>query len=345
MKSLWGVIVIVGLGCGNKTEPDKADHAEKKVVEPKAHPLTNADKPEATAAFFGTKIGPLGPLAKLKMGMTQAEVKAAAPEFFNAKGSDQLVDAPVKDLAYGVSFLDGRVNSFRISNLGKGDYRPAIAKAWGPGIDAKDEIDRAETVWFDPQTHWRAVAEAPTTIGGSITIMQYLPAADLLGPDPVAFAAFPKPLLGATADEVRAGYPQYFESQTKEQLDASAKKAEDEAKSMGVANANLGRASAGLTDLKLPPTEWDGMYTSVLLLFDDTTHKVREYHFTITDKNAPGAKEATLALFKKKWGEPKVKKSYKEQLIFHAKAPAITISRDAMDAGWEVEVAPKPDDF
>ena len=48
---------------------------------------------------------------------------------------------------------------------------------------------------------------------------------------------------------------------------------------------------------------------------------------------------------KKKWGEPKVKKSSKELLIFHAKNPAITVARDAMDGGWEITVAPKPDDF
>jgi hypothetical protein len=40
-----------------------------------------------------------------------------------------------------------------------------------------------------------------------------------------------------------------------------------------------------------------------------------------------------------------VKKSYKEQRIFHAKDPTITIARDAVDGGWEIEVAPKPDDF
>ena len=338
------VIAITCLGCGNKTEPDKKAEPDKKLVESKPTRAAPVERAEVTPAFFGAKIGPMGSLTKLKIGMTEAEVKAAAPEFFDGKGHDQLTDSTVKDLDYGVSFLDGRINSLRLANLGKGDYRPQIATAWGPGIDAKDEIDRAETVWFDPQTHWRAIAEAPTTVGGALTITQYTPIAEALGPDPVELAIFPKPILGATADELRAAYPQFFQSQTKEQLDASAKQAEEDAKKMGV-NANLGRASAGLTDLKLPPMEWDGMYTSVLLMFDDKTGKVTSYHFTVTDKNAPGAKEASLALFKKKWGEPKVKKSYQEKLIFHAKNPSITISRDAMDGGWEIEVAPKPDDF
>jgi hypothetical protein len=337
------ILLMAALALAACSKSSESESKSSKVTEP-ATATPKAARPEpkpATAADFGKVPAPFGMLAKLKIGMTEAEAKAAAPQFWDKKGESRLVDTDWQDLHYSISFVDGRLNHFGLSNLGKTDLRGLLKQAWGPGIEAKNDIDYPYTVWFDAQTRWRAIVEARD--GGGLELTQYLPIEALLGPDPVELAVFPKPMLGASPAELQASYPDLFQHKTKEQLDAASRTAEAQAKQLGT-DVKLGSASTDLTTMKLPPLEWSSMYTDVLLLFDEAKTKLRIYKITINDKGAPGAADTTLALMKKKWGEPKVKKTYKEKLIFRPKQPAIVVERDATDRGWEITYGAKLDD-
>jgi hypothetical protein len=336
--ALW-TILLSASACGkNSSESrEKSPPSEHARPEPPAKPEPKAPTPEA----FGKTVAPFGILTRLKIGATEAEVKTAAPEFFDGKGGEKLVDSEWKDLHYSISFVDHRLNSFGLSSLGTDSpgLRTVLKAAWGAGTDAEDDIHHRYTAWFDPSARWRAELDD----SGRLSLTQYLPAATVLGDDPIAIAIFPKPVLGATSDELRRDYPDMFQYLTKATLDTEAAQAEAHAKQLGT-DVDLGRASVDLTLMTLPPLEWDSFHNEVLLFFDDK-HRVRSYTLTIHDKGTPGVNEQTLALLKKKWGEPKAHKTYKEKLVFHANKPVIVVEREATGAGWEITVAATDDDL
>jgi hypothetical protein len=239
------ILLMAALALAACSKSSESESKSSKVTEP-ATATPKAARPEpkpATAADFGKVPAPFGMLAKLKIGMTEAEAKAAAPQFWDKKGESRLVDTDWQDLHYSISFVDGRLNHFGLSNLGKTDLRGLLKQAWGPGIEAKNDIDYPYTVWFDAQTRWRAIVEARD--GGGLELTQYLPIEALLGPDPVELAVFPKPMLGASPAELQASYPDLFQHKTKEQLDAASRTAEAQAKQLGT-DVKLGSASTDL---------------------------------------------------------------------------------------------------
>jgi hypothetical protein len=54
----------------------------------------------------------------------------------------------------------------------------------------------------------------------------------------------------------------------------------------------------------------------------------------------PGAKDDLLALFKKKWGEPKPGRELgNDVLVFHASAPRVTIKDNTIVHAWNVRLS------
>ena len=71
--------------------------------------LAACGKKPATKELFGAKVTPPGVLAKIKPGMTLAEVKAIAPDATEDKAQGWLVGQPASDVKLYVGLLDNAV--------------------------------------------------------------------------------------------------------------------------------------------------------------------------------------------------------------------------------------------
>ncbi len=87
-----------------------------------------------------------------------------------------------------------------------------LEQAWGPGLVAKDAINRPMTVWLDEASGWRAIWEDETGDMGSLEFTNYLSLPALIGAGPGDFAVFTTPVLGATEDELTKAYPGLYDA-------------------------------------------------------------------------------------------------------------------------------------
>lgn len=295
-------IAVLVVACGKDTDQAKNEKAPDppKAVEPAKPPPKQA---KTTAAALGkTPAAPFGKAAKLTIGMSEADAKAAAPEFFGASGPQE-VDSAEDALKFSIGFDRGRLTKIVVKSTSYDNLEKLAAEAWGPGTRNKATMGEEEA-WFDPKNHTRAVADS-----SEVELSEYVPLDELLGPG-VELAAFPKPIVGVTFDDLKTSYPANV-------------KPED------------------TKHLFFPPTEWGraDMDTHLFLLF--RKNKVTNYQFDVRDNGGDAAKEAALASFKKKWGEPKLLKPYgsdRESMVFHKKKPLIEINRDVDNKSWNVQV-------
>jgi hypothetical protein len=294
-RTIAVVILLVACGKDDKSKDKAPDPTSKTVVEPKPEPPKK--KAETTAAALGKTIGPFGKIANLKWGMTEAEVNAAAPDLVDVEHA--LEFTPEYELGK-LARVEARSTSFaRMENI--------AAEAWGKGTVAKGIIGE-ETYWFSPATHTRAVAHS-----SELVIGEYLPLEELLGPDKVQLAIFPKPVWGVSLEDVTATYGDKMKPEEK------------------------------LHHIYFPPTEYDRERLAVFLLYSKGKGKVASASFEIND--GPD-QAAILAAFEKKWGKPKLKKGYgsdKEDMIFHSKNPLIQVDRSVRIKAFDVRIRPKDD--
>jgi hypothetical protein len=294
MKRTIAVAILL-VACG-KADEKAPEPATKTVVEPAPEPPKK--KAETTAASLGKTIGLFGKIANLKWGMTEAEVKAALPELVDAEHA----------LEFKPEYELGKLARVEVRSTSFGRMEKLAAEAWGPGTVAKGIIGE-ETYWFSPATHTRAVAHS-----SEIVIGEYLPLEELLGPDKVQLAIFPKPAWGVSLEDVQANY-----------------------------GARMNPDEKKLHHIYFPPTEYDRERVSVFLLYSKGKGKVDSASFEIND--GPD-QAAILAAFEKKWGKPKLKKGYgsdEEDMIFHSKNPLIQVDRSVRIKAFEVRIRPKDD--
>ncbi len=300
MKHLW-LIAIALAACGkdkpkDAPKPEPAKHVEEAPPKPK--------KVEATAETFGkTPATPFGKVAKLKLGMTEADAKAAAPELFPAKS---ISDGGV---TYKLVIERDRLVRIEIKDDNYNNLEKLVAQAWGPGTMGKGVLGDENPYWFDAANNTRAVADS-----SDLVLSEYLPIDKLLGgSDTVEIAALAKPVYGITLEELAKNYA----GQMKDDK-----------------------------HIVLPPAEWDHDGIDVFVLYSERKKKVDDYNLEIADNGSEPAKDAILAAFKKKWGEPKLKKPYgsdKDTMVFHAKNPLIEVDRNVENKAWSIRVRPKDD--
>lgn len=317
-------------GCSKKEGGDSAE----KTVEKKRE---KADQP-VTAAFFGTKVAPVGPLAKIAWGSTPDDAKKAAPELFvkaDKKGS-YTSDPALAGVSYGVSFSKDGTKVDRLYVQIPAAAKALVAQAWGAGAPAKDTIDRERTYWFDAATGWRAYLEAGFGDDFNVDFSQYLPAAKLLGEGPDTLGFAPEPLLGATLEQLRTRY----KAQLIETDEAAAKKQQEElSKFTGKdLDKEIGKAKPSVR-IDLLPTEWESYWTRVQISWDDEG-KVSRFWFKLPFDAHPAAKEELKAMLDKKWGAPKEGKEFGSSgstiFIYREAEPRITVKEDTISNGWDV---------
>jgi hypothetical protein len=89
-----------------------------------------------SAAFFGSKPGPIDVLTKVKLGMTRDEIAKAAPGFETAgapggNGSFVPYEAAAKDVRIEIDYsADNKAEQFQVTLPAKGG--DIVTKAWGP---------------------------------------------------------------------------------------------------------------------------------------------------------------------------------------------------------------------
>jgi hypothetical protein len=176
----------------------------------------------STADVLGAtkKPGLVGPFAAGKLGMTDEELKAAVPIY--AKKGDFL-----SEREWGVSlfpyFRGGPADeagkktkktfgSLNVRFDAKNPVDPAaIAAAWGPPIEVKEQ-DKPVSIWLDPDTKTRAKLESDYDDAKSLRIDRYVPAKEILGePGKPLGIEGPRALLGSTAAELEAAYPENYD--------------------------------------------------------------------------------------------------------------------------------------
>ena len=309
MKALAVIVALVVFGCGKETKQDKAKPApEPKAVEVAPPAPEPTKRKQTTAGALGkTPAAPFGKIANAKLGMSEADAKAAVPELFTGK--------PLVDEENALSFTpvieQGRLWRIEIRSTSLDNMERLASEAWGEGTKAKGTIGEV-MYWWDPATNTRAIADS-----SDLDLAYYVPLAQLLGePGKVAIAALPKPVLGVSPDQLRASYGPQMKPGDK------------------------------LLHIYLPPTEWEREHVSVFVMNSDRKKKTTDYSILFSYKATPTAKDDLLAAFKTKWGEPKIKTSYGSRdpsFIFHKKQPLVQVDESTVDHAWRLGVRLKDD--
>jgi hypothetical protein len=343
MKLRMIMIAAALAACG---KGDKKPSSSSKAIEasgsPEA-PAAPAKKPLA-ADFFGKAVAPPGPLAKIAFGASLDDARKAAPDIF-AKKADAyyLVDDPAIDgVSYGVGIDKDTKKVDQLSVTVPAAAKAAIATAWGAGKDAKDSIDKPETVWLDPAGGWRAILAPgfdPKDV--KLDFHPYLPAAKLLGDGPDALGFAPQGILGASIADLRTRFASTLVEENEAQAAAEQKQVSNFAGSD--VSKDLGPAKPSVR-LALPPTEWNDFETRVQIDWSDDG-KVEDVWFDLPYAAYAPAKDELLALIKKKWGEPKDGEYLGDKaLLFRDQAPFVVVVDDDITHAWNVRVlAQKPE--
>jgi hypothetical protein len=258
-----------------------------------------------TADFFGTHVIPPGDLAKLRIGMKQADARALAPAPVAVRGG---IPTSVDGVREFVAIDDklGTVQSIYL-NLPQ-HAEDLIASAWSEGQKATEPVGKTVFVWLDPTTGWRATLRDALGYSKDLAYDDYLPASNLFGDQPDQIEGLPQPILGRTIDEVKKSYKDQVVTQGKELV------------------------------LVLPPTEWERFATRIVLY--PVNGKIAKIELALPYKAHPEARESFLEMFKRKWGEPKdlAEDGRPSVLLFHEDDPRVEIRDDTEHGAWQIDL-------
>jgi hypothetical protein len=161
----------------------------------------------ATIDLFGPKPVPPGELAKVKVGMTQAQVKALFPSIHptpNSSGSPSFtIDSGYANAEYRIVFYSDKDAVAEVTVEVPPDLAKQLDKAWGPPTDTGPMGKK----WVDDQDGF----EVHATDMGRKTWVGYRPFvplnADYFGSKPGAFDVLAKVKPGMSRDEIAKASP------------------------------------------------------------------------------------------------------------------------------------------
>lgn len=354
-------------------EPAKAEPA---VAEPKPEPVPEAPPvPEAKGLFECHKAEtppvrdekdpwalpwevpacPAVPstFGAITFGMELAAAQEAAEaagtgevKFDNDSGYIYVGKRPFK-LQAGIWFNDaGKVYRF-VHKIDQKSF-DLLKAAWGEPVEIVDGSDKAFR-WYNAEAKVMAVAEADsfdranaetkadeTIQGYKLAFVQYVPLADVLGPEGLV----QKPLLGKTAEELKALVPDLVEVTSAEQAKAELAAVGLDAETQKKAEA-LGAAEAKL-NLVLAPTATNEHFTSVHMRWSDG--KVESYSFSLDHEKKADVKDELLAQIAAILGKPtssKLDDGKPEYTFAGPNGLVVRVSPSILEDSWKVEVAAK----
>jgi hypothetical protein len=257
-----------------------------------------------TADFFGSHVVPPGDLAKLRIGMPTAEAKALAPGPVEVSAGIPTGYDGVREMVQ----LDDKLGTVRQILLNVPQYAErVIEEAWGSGSSATSLEGKDVTVWLDGATRWRATLTEALGYTHDLNFDSFVPASQLLGDQPDRIDALPQPLLGRTADEVKAAYKADVSAQGKDLM------------------------------ITLPPTEWEHIATRVTL--ELVNGRVRSILLPLPWRSNPEAHNNLFDLFSHKWGDPlTIEEDGKQVLLFHDANPRVEARDDTERGSWRLEL-------
>lgn len=171
-----------------------------------------AEKQVADADLFtGTSVTLPAPANKLKLGMSEADAKAAAPELFAAKYGYEIPGTKINysSAKIVVQVERGKVWNIRVELHDSQDAAKAwLSKKWGEPVAQKNSIGTPEYYWIAPAAHMRAKLEQAAS-KSILYFSEILPVAELLGSDPKHFAFEPTPFIGMSKDDAQKALAAY----------------------------------------------------------------------------------------------------------------------------------------
>lgn len=310
--------------CGDKKSEETTKEDEKPKVE----------KKELSTLFTGDKVALPPPFAALKLGMTEDEGKAAVPTMDD--GDIKSEEYP--DVWFKADFDKDTKKLTRVYlNLPKAEAVKLMTAQWGEPKKAT-EYDKEVLWWFNPEAELRASLSDSFTEGEAhVEFTAYLPVVKFLGEGPEFAFQKDAPLLGLSAADLEAKYGPFVKKESEEE----AKQAQEDIKKLAgeEAGALMGKPTASI-DLEYPPTEWGKYWTPVHFMWTDDG-KIRRVWFGIDFEPHPAAKDELMALFKKKWGEPKEEDEYGDKVFVFSEEPFIKVEEDTITHKWDIFIEPK----
>ncbi len=256
------------------------------------------------AEFFGAHVVPPGELANLRIGMKVADARKLAPGPVDVRaGIATGVDGVREFVA-----IDDKTQTIRSIYLNLPQHaEDLIAEAWSEGWRATEPVGKTVLVWPDPTTGWRATLRDALGYSHDLAYDNFLPAAQLFGDQPDQLDGLPEPVLGKAVDDVKKAYKD----------------------AIVVVGHDL--------VLTLLPTEWERTATRITLATSGGV--VRRMSFAIPFRPHPEARDVLLDLFKRKWGEPRIRDDDgKTILVFRDEEPRVEIFEDTEHGTWKVEI-------
>ena len=347
-------------------EPAKAELAEPAKPEEQAPPIpeptglftckakadappTTSDKADIWALPYDVQGCPAIPavFGTVTFGMTREEVAAAIGK-----------DGKVSDKGSGYIYLGKHPHklqlSIRFSDGGKVDNLvhkidakafELLKAAWGEPLVIKDGTEVTYS-WFNPEAgirvraepdEWErknAAKEDEKVEGFQLYYGPFTPLASALGAD----GLLSKDLIGKTAPELAAIFPDAVEQKTAEQAKADLDKLGLDADTMAKAEA-LGVGGAS-TDLSLPPTETREF--SLFVQPDWKDGKVTDYSTSLDCGGDKALMAEILAVVASVLGKPTAVKKDGDQFEYTFAGPngqVVELEPTTLDDGWRLRVS------
>ena len=270
------------------------------------------------------------PFKGVTPGMTRDEALAKLPGLATQRW---FKDPEWNEVMFSVDIDDvtNRVNRVYV-NLGAATAEAAVSARWGAPVKAKGQYSAFEKVlWWNPAAGVRANLGGALVDSRPLEFTAYTPAATLLGAEGPPFAFAQGGVMGQTVAQIGAVFG--------DKLVCSYKEA---GKSVEVPWTRLANPLDPDQDhayfLNLAPTEFGDYWTRVHLSFTGAG-KVNRMRFSIPFEGNGPARDATVALLKKKFGTDGERvEEFGKELTRLSENPVVTMSVDALGDAVEIDV-------
>jgi hypothetical protein len=204
---IWIAIALVAAACGSKKED--APKATGSGSSASAGSGSAEQKVNEADLFTGSTVTLPPPANKLKLGMTEADAKAAAPELFAQKYGYEVPGTKVNYTATKivVQIEKGKVYNIRAELTESADQaKEWLSKKWGQPVERKSSIGTPEYYWTG--NGMMAKLEPQATKAG-LYFSRIMQRDALLGADPKHLGFEATPLVGTAKDDALKAFADY----------------------------------------------------------------------------------------------------------------------------------------